>query len=60
MFENETLHKVLVNFAARTITIHGSDGSVRTIDNNDSEQFLNMMAYIKQNAPDGIVEYASI
>lgn len=60
MFANETLHKVVINLPARTVTLYGSDGSEKVIDDNDMDQFMNMVEYIKQNAPKSIVEYASL
>ena len=60
MFDNETLEKVLIDLPARNITLFGSDGSQKIIGNNDVNQFMSMVVYIKQNAPDGIVEYASL
>lgn len=58
MFANETLHKVLINLPARTVTLYGSDGTEKVIDDNDVDQFMSMVEYIKENAPRDIVEYA--
>lgn len=58
--DNEMLDKITVDVTTRQITLTGSEGNVQVIENNSVKQFMTMLKHIRKNAPDSIVEYASI
>jgi hypothetical protein len=59
-FDNEYLHKIVIDLTSRKIELHGSDGSNEVISDNNVGQFMSMLDYIKKHAPVNIVEYAQV
>lgn len=54
---NSTLNKVKVNMLTREITLYGDDGEELLIENNTSNEFVNMCNFINNSLPDEMIEY---
>jgi hypothetical protein len=59
-FENEYLHKIVIDYMGRRIKLYGSDGRHEVIEDNDVGQFMTMLDFIKKTAPEHLVEHGSI
>lgn len=59
-FENETIEKITIDYIGRKIKLYGSDGSFEVIEDNNVGQFMSMLSYIKNNAPENLIEHSSI
>lgn len=54
---NSTLNKVKVNMLTREVTLYGDDGEELLIENNTSNEFVNMCNFINKSLPDEMIEY---
>jgi len=59
-FNNEYLHKIVIDYMGRRIKLYGSDGRHEVIEDNNVGQFMSMLDFIKKNASSDIVEHAPI
>jgi len=59
-FENEYLHKIMIDLTSRKIELRGSDGSNKIISDNNMRQFMAMFDHIKKTAPENIIEYGRV
>tara|TARA_B100000925_G_C21820757_1_gene392788 strand:- start:104 stop:301 length:198 start_codon:yes stop_codon:yes gene_type:complete len=51
------LHGVKINMLTRVVTLLGEDGEELDIDNNTSEEFINMCSFINKNLKEEMIEY---
>lgn len=59
-FENEYLHKIVIDLMGRKIELQGTDGRNEVISDNNVGQFMKMFNYIKNTAPLDIIEYGKV
>ncbi len=59
-FENEYLHKIVIDLTNRKIELQGSDGRNEIISDNNMGQFMTMFDYIRKHAPMNIVEHGKV
>ena len=46
--EDSTLARVKVNMLSRVVTLIGDDGEIIDVENNNSEEFINMCSFINE------------
>lgn len=51
------LNGVKINMLTRVVTLLGEDGEELHIDNNTSEEFINMCSFINKNLTEEMIEY---
>ena len=59
-FENEYLHKIVIDLTSRKIELQGSDGRNKIISDNNVGQFMTMLDYINKHAPMDIVKHGKV
>ena len=55
--EDSTLAKVKVNMLSRVVTLIGDDGEIIDVENNNSEEFINMCSFINETLSEEMIEY---
>ncbi len=55
--EDSTLAKVKVNMLSRVVTLIGDDGEIIDVENNNSEEFINMCSFINETLTEEMIEY---
>ena len=55
--EDSTLAKVKVNMLSRVVTLIGDDGEIIDVENNNSEEFINMCTFINETLTEEMIEY---
>ena len=50
--EDSTLARVKVNMLSRVVTLIGDDGELIDVENNNSEEFINMCSFINETLPE--------
>lgn len=55
--ENSTLSRVEVDMTSRTIHLHGDDGEYLKIEEEDSEDFTKMCAFINETLTEDMIKY---
>jgi len=54
---DSTLNRVKVNMLSRVVTLIGDDGEELDVQNNTSEEFINMCTFINESLEDDMIEY---
>ena len=52
-----TLHSVKVNMLTRVVTLIGHDGESVDVENNTSNEFVQMCTFINESLSDDMIEY---
>lgn len=55
--EDSTLARVKVNMLSRVVTLIGDDGELIDVENNNSEEFINMCSFINETLSEEMIEY---
>jgi len=55
--EDSTLARVKVNMLSRVVTLIGDDGEIIDVENNNSEEFINMCTFINETLTEEMIEY---
>ena len=55
--EDSTLARVKVNMLSRVVTLIGDDGELIDVENNNSEEFINMCTFINETLTEEMIEY---
>ena len=55
--EDSTLARVKVNMLSRVATLIGDDGEIIDVENNNSEEFINMCSFINETLSEEMIEY---
>ena len=55
--EDSTLARVKVNMMSRVVTLIGDDGEIIDVENNNSEEFINMCSFINETLSEEMIEY---
>jgi len=55
--EDSTLARVKVNMLSRVVTLIGDDGELLDVENNTSEEFINMCTFINETLEEEMIEY---
>ena len=55
--EDSTLARVKVNMLSRVVTLIGDDGEIIDVENNNSEEFINMCSFINETLSEEMIEY---
>ena len=55
--EDSTLARVKVNMLSRVVTLIGDDGEIIDVENNNSEEFINMCSFINETLTEEMIEY---
>ena len=55
--EDSTLARVKVNMLSRVVTLIGDDGEIIDVENNNSEEFINMCTFINETLSEEMIEY---
>ena len=55
--EDSTLARVKVNMLSRVVTLIGDDGEIIDVENNNSEEFINMCSFINETFSEEMIEY---
>ena len=55
--EDSTLARVKVNMLSRVVTLIGDDGEIIDVENNYSEEFINMCSFINETLSEEMIEY---
>ena len=55
--EDSNLARVKVNMLSRVVTLIGDDGEIIDVENNNSEQFINMCSFINETLSEEMIEY---
>jgi len=53
----ETLTKCVVNTFTKTFTLYSNKGSEKSVECDDTDQFLNVLTYIKNNIREEEIVY---
>lgn len=59
-FDNESIHKIVIDYIGRKIKLYGTDGRYEVVEDNSIGQFMSMLDFIKKHAPSNVIEHASI
>lgn len=59
-FDNEYLHKIVIDYMGRRIKLYGSDGRHEVIEDNNVGQFMSMLDFIKKTVSPELIEHAPI
>lgn len=55
--EDSTLARVKVNMLSRVVTLIGDDGEIIDVENNNSDEFINMCSFINETLSEEMIEY---
>ena len=55
--EDSTLARVKVNMLSRVVTLIGDDGEIIDVENNNSEEFINMCSFINETLTEDMIDY---
>jgi len=55
--EDSTLARVKVNMLSRVVTLIGDDGELIDVEDNNSEEFINMCSFINETLSEEMIEY---
>ena len=55
--EDSTLARVKVNMLSRVVTLICDDGEIIDVENNNSEEFINMCSFINETLSEEMIEY---
>ena len=55
--EDSTIARVKVNMLSRVVTLIGDDGEIIDVENNNSEEFINMCTFINETLTEEMIEY---
>ena len=55
--EDSTLARVKVNMLSRVVTLIGDNGEIIDVENNNSEEFINMCSFINETLSEEMIEY---
>ena len=55
--EDSTLARVKVNMLSSVVTLIGDDGEIIDVENNNSEEFINMCSFINETLSEEMIEY---
>ena len=56
----EYLEKVIIDICAKTFTLYSDEGSTRTIDCDNSDQFMSIFLLIRDKLEDDQIEYSGV